>query len=128
MVVYAVDAVIRPRQSSAIITAAVVVGVIGVLYFARDILIPLALAITIALILSPPVAWLQKLHIPRFVGTLLAMVTSLSIASVVTYVIINQLVEVVNELLCYRENIDNKLKTLRAPRTGAGFGTSGRKC
>ena len=38
----------------------------AVLYLARDILIPLAFAITLALILSPAVGWLQKLHIRRF--------------------------------------------------------------
>ena len=109
----------RPGRSPAVLTAAVLIGVIGVLYFARDVLIPLALAITFALVLSPAVAWLQKLHIPRFVGTLLAMAMCLTIASAVTYVIVSQLVDVVNRLPSYRENIDSKLNALRAPHRGA---------
>ncbi|HEU5239512.1 MAG TPA: AI-2E family transporter, partial [Pyrinomonadaceae bacterium] len=89
---------IRTRQSSVVLTAALLVGVVAVLYFARDILIPLALAITLALILSPAVTWLHKIHIPRFAGALLVMLVSVSITGSVGYVIFNQLLQVVNEL------------------------------
>jgi predicted PurR-regulated permease PerM len=95
-----------------------VAAAIAVLYFARDVLIPLAFAITLTLILSPAVGWLQKLHIRRLPGTLLVMVLFLSIASGIGYVILNQLVEVATELPAYRENIDNKLRALRTPNKG----------
>jgi predicted PurR-regulated permease PerM len=111
--------VIRTGQSPVVLTAAVLVGAVAVLYFARDILIPLALAITFALVLSPAVAWLRRLHLPRFAATLLVMLVSVSMAGTVGYVIFNQLLQVVNELPSYRENINNKLKTLRAPHKGA---------
>lgn len=38
---------------------------IAALYFAREILIPLAFALTLTLILSPAVSWLGKLHVRR---------------------------------------------------------------
>jgi predicted PurR-regulated permease PerM len=90
-----------------------------VLYFARDILIPLALAITLTLILSPAVGWLQKLHIRRVPGTLLVMLLVVSAASGIGYVILNQLVQVVSDLPSYRENIHNKIAALRTPNKGA---------
>jgi predicted PurR-regulated permease PerM len=111
--------VIRTRQSPVVLAAAALVGAVAVLYFARDILIPLALAITLAPVLSPAVAWLRRLHLPRFAATLLVMLVSVSMAGTVGYVIFNQLLQVVNELPSYRENINNKLKTLRAPHKGA---------
>ena len=40
-------------------------------------------------------------------------------AGVVGYVIFNQLVQVVSDLPAYRENIDNKIKALRAPQKGS---------
>ena len=89
------------------------------LYFARDVLIPLAFAITLTLILSPAVGWLQKMHIRRFPGTLLAMLVSVAIACGIGYVIFNELVQVVTELPAYRENINNKIAALRAPNQGA---------
>jgi predicted PurR-regulated permease PerM len=107
------------RQSSVVLTAAVLVGAVAILYFARDILIPLALAITLALVLSPAVAWLRRLHLPRFAATLLVMLVSVSISGTVGYVIFYQLLQVVNELPSYRENINNKLKTLRGSPKGA---------
>ncbi len=110
---------IRPRQSSAFLTAALLVGVVAVLYFARDILMPLAVAITLALILSPAVTWLHKMRIPRFPAALLVMLVSMSIAAGIGYVIFNQLLQVVNELPSYRENIHNKLMAMRAPNKGA---------
>jgi hypothetical protein len=119
--------VIRTRQYPVGLTAAVLVGAVAVLYFDRDILIPLALAITLALVLSPAVAWLRRLHLPRFAATLLVMFVSLSIAGAVGYVIFNQLLQVVNELPSYRDNINNKLKTLRAPHKGV-LVRGGREC
>jgi hypothetical protein len=59
-------AMIRSRGSSGIRIASLLVGVIAVLYLARDILVPLAFAVTLALVLSPAAAWLQKIHIRRF--------------------------------------------------------------
>jgi hypothetical protein len=47
------------------------------------------------------------------------MLVSVSMAGTVGYVIFNQLLQVVNELPSYRENVNNKLKTLRAPHKGA---------
>jgi predicted PurR-regulated permease PerM len=111
--------VTRPRQSSGFYTAAILVGVVAVLYFARDILIPLSLAITLTLVLSPAVAWLEKLRIGRVAAALLVMFVTISVASGIGYVIFNQLLLVVNDLPSYRENIDRKIQALKAPDTGA---------
>ena len=78
---------IRPRRSSGIRTAAILIGVIAVLYLARDILIPLAFAITLTLVLAPAVRWLQKRHIPRFAAVLLMMLVSIGVAGGISYVI-----------------------------------------
>ena len=47
------------------------------------------------------------------------MPVSITAAFGIGYVIFNQLVQVVNDLPGYRENIDSKIKTLRTPNTGA---------
>ena len=92
---------------------------LAVLYLAREILIPLAFAVTLALVLSPAVAWLQKLHIRRFPAVLAMMLLFVTVTSSVGYVIFNQLVQVVTDLPAYRENIDSKIKALRAPQKGS---------
>ena len=44
-----------------VVTAVIVAG----LYFAREIFVPLALAMLLSFALAPPVRWLRHLHIPR---------------------------------------------------------------
>jgi predicted PurR-regulated permease PerM len=111
--------VIRPSRSSGIRVAAILAAVIAALYLAREILIPLAFAITLSLVLSPAVDWVQKAHIRRFPAVLVVMLVSIAIASGIGYVIFDQLVQVINELPAYRENIHNKLTALRTPNEGA---------
>ena len=89
------------------------------LYVAREVLIPLAFAITLSLVLSPAVGWLQNVHIRRFPAVLVVMVVAIATAGGISYVIFDQLVQVANELPAYRENIHNKLKALRTPNKGA---------
>ena len=95
------------------------IGVIAILYLAREILIPLALAITLTLVLTPAVGWLQKLHIGRFPGALMVILVSMAVVGGISYVIFNQVVQVATELPSYQENIDNKIRALRMHDSGA---------
>jgi predicted PurR-regulated permease PerM len=109
----------RPSGSSAIRTTAILIAVISVLYLAREVLVPLAFAITLALILTPAVNWLQKLHLGRVPAVALVMLVTFAAAGAIGWVIFNQLVAVANELPGYRQNIHNKLEAMRAPGEGA---------
>ena len=109
----------RPQRSTGVRNAAVVIGVIAVLYLAREILIPLALAITLTLVLTPAVGWLQKLHIGRFPAALLVILASMAAVTGISYIIFNQVVQVATELPSYQENIDNKIRALRMRDSGA---------
>ncbi len=109
----------RPSGSSAIRTTTILIAVISVLYLAREILVPLAFAITLALILTPAVDWLQKLHLGRVPAVALVMLVSIGAAGGVGWVIFNQLVAVANELPGYQQNIHAKLDAMRKPSDGA---------
>lgn len=91
---------------------------IGALYLAREVFIPLAFAIVLSLIWTPAVNWIQKLHVGRIPAVLLVVITSVAVAGDVGWVIINQLVAVVNELPKYQENIHNKITAFRSPASG----------
>ena len=109
----------QPPGSSGIRTTAILIAVIAVLYLAREILIPLALAITLALVLTPAVDWLQKMRLGRVPAVALVMIVTVAAAGGVAWVIFNQLVGVANELPRYQQNIHNKLEAMRAPGEGA---------
>ena len=52
-------------------------GIILILYFARAVLIPLALALTLNFLLMPMVLWLQRLRIRRVFAVALVMLISI---------------------------------------------------
>ena len=106
---------VRPADSSGVRTIAILLTVIAVLYFAQDLFIPLAFAITLALILTPAVVWLQKLPLRRPVAVVVVMILTLAAAGEASWVIFRQLVEVANELPRYQQNIHRRLETFRTP-------------
>jgi predicted PurR-regulated permease PerM len=106
-------------NSSGIRNIAILVAVVAVLYLAREILIPLAFAITLSMILAPMVAWLEKLRLGRVPSALLVMLIATASMVGVGWVIFNDLVEVAIELPGYRDNIDKKIDALNAPGKSA---------
>jgi predicted PurR-regulated permease PerM len=91
---------------------------IAALYFARDILIPLAFALTLTFLLTPIVALLQRLRIGRVAAVLLTVLASVVVACGVGWVIANQLVDVANQLPLYRQNIHAKIEAFHLPAQG----------
>jgi predicted PurR-regulated permease PerM len=92
---------------------------IAALYFAREILIPLAFALTLTLILSPAVSWLHKLHIGRAPAVLAVLLVSMIVTVGLAWNMASQLIDVANELPNYRENINRKIAVMRTPAKGA---------
>ncbi|HEX7596717.1 MAG TPA: AI-2E family transporter, partial [Polyangia bacterium] len=105
--------------SSGVRNIGILVVVVAVLYLASELLIPLAFAVTLSLILTPAVAWLEKLRLGRVPAALLVMLLSMAGAGAIGWVIFNDLVDVANQLPEYQENIHKKLEAIRAPNTGA---------
>ena len=108
------------RKSSAadslavLATVALCMFVIGSLYFARDILIPLALAALLTFLLSPLVA-----RIERWVGRIVAVVSLVFAgAGAAGWVFTRQLVDLATELPEYQENIVAKHRSLRPAQGG----------
>ena len=51
-----------PGQNSATAAIVMAVVVVGVLYFARDVLVPIVLAVLMSFVLAPLIALLQRLR------------------------------------------------------------------
>ena len=108
-----------PGDSASLRTTGILLGVIAVLYLARAVFIPLAFAITLALIVSPAVKFLQKLRLGRVLAVALAMTITIAATAGVGWAIFQQLVGVANELPRYQQNIHHKLEVMRTPGNGA---------
>jgi len=96
----------------------VVLGTIAALYFAREILIPFAFALTLTFLLTPVVALLQRLHTGRVVSVLTTVLVSIVVLGCIGWIIANQLVGVANQLPLYRQNIHAKIDAFHIPVTG----------
>jgi predicted PurR-regulated permease PerM len=106
----------RPvAESSNMMPMAAFVIAVAVLYFARQILIPFALALLCAFLLSPAVKRLESWYIPRIAAILLVMIAASAAIAGLGWVVTDQLVQIVNDLPEYRENIDHKMAAIRAP-------------
>jgi predicted PurR-regulated permease PerM len=91
--------------------------VIATLYFARDFLIPLALAALLTFLLSPLVArierWLGRIAAVLLVGAMIFAATGAT-----GWVLTRQLVDLATKLPDYKENIQTKLRSIKVPTGG----------
>jgi predicted PurR-regulated permease PerM len=95
------------------------VAILGFLYFAKEIFIPIAFALALSFILTPPTTWLQRIHLGRVPAVLIVMTAVVTFTGTVGWMVGNQLIDVADHLPAYSENIHNKIQGLRAPATGA---------
>ena len=110
----------RSRQDSFTLGPLILVAaVIFSLYFAREILIPLALALMLNFLLTPMVMWFQKLPMRRVSAVALAMLISVAANGGMGWVVAGQLLHVANDLPKYRLNIHNKIEALNFPPESA---------
>ena len=91
------------------------------LHFARDVLIPLALAILLAFLLAPAVRGLERLRLGRLAATLVVVAIGFAAIGAVGWIAATQAVSVASKLPEYRENILAKVRALRqTPESSLG--------
>jgi predicted PurR-regulated permease PerM len=91
--------------------------VVAVLYLAREVLIPLALAILFSFVLAPAVRRLEHWHLGRVLSTFVAVIAGCAILGAVGTVATNQALSLAAKLPEYRHNITQKINKLRSPRS-----------
>ena len=94
------------------------VTVIAGLYFGREVLIPITLAILLSFILVPVVNGLRRVRIPRVPSVLLAVVVALAVIVGFGAVIGSQVAQLAGDLPKYAETIEKKVETVRHFTTG----------
>jgi len=92
---------------------------IAALYFAREVLIPFALAVLFSFMLTPVVKALERFRLGRVPSVGIVVLVSLLVAGAIGWVVSNQLIDVISQLPGYRENIHNKIAALQGPAGGA---------
>jgi predicted PurR-regulated permease PerM len=109
-------------QRSLVTLAATVVTVvtIALLYWAKSIFIPLALAIFLAFVLYPPVMWLQHRGLGRTLAVIVMVGAVMLAALAIGVAVTHQVVELANTLPDRREDIKAKVAAAKNWLVGNG--------
>ncbi|MGH6888510.1 MAG: AI-2E family transporter [Rhizomicrobium sp.] len=97
------------RLAASVVVAAVVIA--GV-YFARPILVPLALAILLAFALAPAVGFLRRIGAGHVPSVLLATLFAMTVIGLVVLFIGTQLAHLAADLPHYQRNVAHKIHSL----------------
>jgi predicted PurR-regulated permease PerM len=87
--------------------------VVALLYFTREILIPIALAVLLSFVLAPLVRLLQGLRLPRSLAVISAVATAFVIAAGLAAMVVIEVNQLGNDLPRYESTLSDKVKTLR---------------
>lgn len=104
--------------ASRLLTLVGIVVVIAGLYFGRQILIPLALAVVLAFLLTPIVGLLEKGHLGRVPSVLAVLMLSFALMAAVGWGVANRLRAILDHLPDYKANIHDRIVAIRTPGTG----------
>jgi len=89
--------------------------VLAGLYFAQDLLIPLALAALLSFLLAPLVKRLEHLHLPRAAAVVVTALLAFSLLFGMGWVVYNQIGELKSQSQNYETNIKKKIENMPRP-------------
>ncbi|WP_375428629.1 AI-2E family transporter [uncultured Sphingomonas sp.] len=93
---------------------AVGVVVIAGLYFGREVLIPITLAILLSFVLSPVVAMLRRLRVPRAPAVLVSVLFALGVLGGIGTMVGTQAASLADDAPAYARTIESKIARARA--------------
>jgi predicted PurR-regulated permease PerM len=105
---------------SAVATAILAVIIISMLYFGRDIFVPVALAILLSFVLAPLVGLLQRIRVPRVLAVVSVVILAFSLIFAMGSLLATQLTQLAGDLPRYQSTISEKIQSFRDTRAGRG--------
>jgi predicted PurR-regulated permease PerM len=109
----------RPPRIS---TVTSIVLAVGVLYFAQEVLIPLALSFMLMFLLAPLVTRLERLGLRRISAVLTVAVVTFGTISLFGWIVVRQVISLADDLPRYQDEIVRKAESLRG--TGGSVGSN----
>ncbi len=94
---------------------------IAILYFARDVFMPLALALLLTFALAPIVALIRKTRMPRVAAVICAVAAAFVAISILSFVVVTQVAELAQQLPTYQSNILSKIRSLKESGAESGI-------
>jgi len=105
---------------SAVAVAFLAVIIIAALYFGREVLVPIALAILLSFVLAPLVGVLQRLRIPRGFAVVGVVLLAFALIFATGSLLATQLAQLAGDLPRYQTTIAEKIQSFRQTTPGRG--------
>jgi predicted PurR-regulated permease PerM len=109
-----------PPSLTGMMAVLVTATVIAMLYFAREVFIPITLAVLLSFMLAPAMRWLRRLRLGRVptigITVLLAIIAIVGFATVV----VEEVSSLAQQLPEYRYNLESKIRSLPGMVPGGG--------
>lgn len=90
------------------------------LYFGREIIIPIALAILLSFVLAPPVGLLQRIRVPRGLAVVSVVIPAFALIFAMGSLLASQLTQLAGDLPRYQSTISEKIQSFRETTAGRG--------
>src|SRR6202521_4635688 len=90
------------------------------LYFGREIIIPIALAILLSFVLAPLVGLLQRTRVPRGLAVVSVVVIAFVLIFAMGSLLATQLTQLAGDLPRYQSTISEKIQSFRDTKAGRG--------
>jgi len=91
---------------------------VALMYFTRDILVPIALALLLSFALAPLVRLLQRLKLPRALAVIGAVATAVAITVALTMMVMVEVNQLADDLPRYQSTLQRR-STICGIRSGA---------
>src|ERR1043165_2765192 len=101
-----------------LVMVALGIVVVAALYLAREVLIPITLAILLSFVLGPVVSLFRRLHLPRVPAVLLAVLLALCTIATLGSVIGVQIASLAPDLPRYASTVGQKINAVQGSTAG----------
>ena len=109
---------LKQPPGTALINLAVTALIVTALYFAREVLVPVALAVLFSFVLAPFVVRLQSWRVPRTLSVLVAVFVGFSIIFSLGGLMVSEANRLAEQLPGYQQTLREKIQGLRGVAAG----------
>jgi predicted PurR-regulated permease PerM len=89
------------------------VAAVAILYFAKEVLLPLAIAVLLTFALAPIVSFLRRMKLPRLIAVIGAVTLAFVAVSIFSMIVATQVSQVAEDIPRYQSNIIEKIRSLK---------------
>jgi predicted PurR-regulated permease PerM len=106
--------------ASALTTMLFTVVIVSALYFGREVLVPIALALLMSFALAPLVRFLQGWHVPRMFAVIFVVLAAFAAVFSLGALMVSQVNQLASDLPQYQSTLREKIQSLRGAAAGTG--------